>query len=157
VAVAQLWIVRRQASVTPNMTFPRFTTDKVVRRLRWVVLLVMLVDAAFTLIEQPPTFWHDSRVVDEINPLVRFFLVRGVFIYALVGSLYVIGSLILASVMPRKIGVAFLFFLLLEHFWGITSWIVYYLRCSLPLQNAFELGIAALIALAVCQTPDRHE
>ena len=152
-----LSVSRYQASVTPNMTFPKFTTDKVVCRLRWVVLLVMLADAAFTLMGQPPDFWHDSRVVNEVNPLVRFFLVRGIFIYALVGCLYAIGSLILASVIPRKIAVTFLFFLFLTHFWGITSWLVYSIGCSLPLEDAFELGIAALIALAVCQTPDRHE
>lgn len=139
------------------MTIPKFTTDKVIRQLRWVTLLVMLVDGVITLMGQPPNFWHNPKAADEMNPIVRFILVRGVFTYALVGSLYVIGSLILASVTPRKIGVTILFFLLLEHFWGVTSWLVYYMGCSLRLQAAFELGIAALIAFAVCQTPDRHE
>ena len=151
------FFVRRQADVTPNMTFPKFTTDKIVRRLRWVTLMVMLADAVITLIGQPPTFWHDPKVANEGEPIVRFFLVRGFFTYAFVGSLYVIGSLVLASITPRNIGMTILFFLLLEHFWGVTSWLVYSMGANIRLQDAFELGIAALIALAVCQAPDRHE
>ena len=139
------------------MTIPQFTTDKVIRRLRWITLLVMLADAVITLLGQPSSFWHNPKVANEAEPIVRFFLVQGVFAYAFVGSLYVIGSLVLASITPRKIGMTILFFLLLEHFWGVTSWLVYRMHCNIRLQNAFELGIAVLIALAVCQPPDRHE
>jgi hypothetical protein len=139
------------------MITPKFTTDKVIRRLCWIVPFIMLVDAAFTLFGQPSSFWSDSSNTNEIDPVARFFLVRGVLPYIFWVVLRIVLVLFTASITPRKVGLTILFFFLLEHFWGITSWILYYYHWSDWLQNAFELTIAVLIALSISQTTTKHE
>ncbi|MGH7953008.1 MAG: hypothetical protein ACREFE_13985, partial [Limisphaerales bacterium] len=139
------------------MTIPKFTTDIVIRRLRWVVLLVMLADGAITLVGQPPSFWHDSRNTNEIEPVVRFFLARGAIPYIVVGLIYGFGALFIASILPRRLGLTLLFFLLLEHFWGMTSWCIYYFGVSIRLHDAFELCIAALITFSIFKPTPKHD
>ena len=147
----ELWTLGGSEYLT-NMPFPRFTADTGVRRLRWVVILIILVDGAFTLFGQPSSFWHDSSTVSEIDPVARFFIVRGVAAYIFWVLLRVVLYFVIASIVPRKVGMAILFFGLLEHFWGITSWILYYFHLSTWWQNAFESVIAVLVAFSICQT-----
>ncbi len=135
-----------------NMTFPRFTADTGVRRLRWVVFLIILADGAFTLFGQPSSFWHDASTVSEIDPVARFFIVRGVAGYISWVLLRAVLYFVIASIVPRKVGMAILFFGLLEHFWGITSWILYRFHWSTWWQNAFESVIAVVVTFSICQT-----
>jgi hypothetical protein len=135
-----------------NMTFPRFTADTGVRRLRWVVILIILVDGAFTLFGQTSSYWHDASTVSEIDPVARFFLVRGVAAYISWVLLRAVLYFVIASIVPRKVGMAILFFGLLEHFWGITSWILYHFHWSTWWQNAFESVIAVVVTFSICQT-----
>jgi predicted membrane channel-forming protein YqfA (hemolysin III family) len=136
------------------MALFKFTTDKVIRQLRWVALLVMLLDAACTLIGQPSSFWHDPSTTNENAPIVRFFLSRGVIPFAVGGILYIVGVLFIASITPRRVGLAILFYLLLGHFFGMSSWILYYFRCSHSIWGVFQIGIAVLITLAICREKD---
>lgn len=136
------------------MTFFKFTTDKVVRQLRWIALFVMLLDATCTLIGQPSSFWRDPSTTNEGSPVVRFFLSRGLIPFAVVGALYIIGTLLIASVTPRKVGLAVLFYLILGHFVGMSSWIKYYFHSSHAIWECFEISVAVLIMLAVCRQKD---
>jgi len=135
------------------MTFFKFTTDKIVRRLRWTTLLVMLLDAVITVIGQPASFWHDPSTTTEANSIVRFFLARGIIPYLLVGSLYIAGTLFIASITPKRIGLTILFFTILGHSFGFTTWLRYHFHCSTSI-SLLRLGIAALIMLAVYQEKD---
>ena len=137
-----------------NMTLFKFTTDKVVRQLRWVALFVMLLDAACTLIGQPSSFWRDPSTTNEGSPIVRFFLSHGVMPFAVVGVLYIIGTLFIASVTPRRVGLTVLFYMILGHFVGMSSWIKYYFHGSHFIWECFEIGVAVLIMLAVCRQKD---
>ena len=134
------------------MTLFKFTTDKIVRRLRWTTLLVMLLDAVITVIFQPASFWHDPSTTTEANSIVRFFLARGIIPYLLVGSLYIAGTLFIASITPKRIGLTILFFTILGHSYGFTTWLRYF-HCSNSI-SLLRLGIAVLIMLAVYQEKD---
>jgi len=134
----------------------RFTSDETVKRLRWIVLFVMLLDDFVTLLGQRWTFWQDSKNISEIDPVWRFFLAKGVIPYIGADLFYIIIVLLIASVVPRAIGIAFLFWLLLAHFWGVTAWLVYRFGCGLLLQQAFELGIAVLITFALYKSSREH-
>ena len=131
------------------MKFIRFSSDPLVRRLRWMVLIVMLMDATITIIGQPPDFWKDPAAVNEHDPIVRFFLRRGLLPYIAGGVLYIVGSLCLASITPRPVGLVILFYLLFGHFWGATSWMVYGFHYGYILINVFQVSIAILVALAL--------
>ena len=133
------------------MAFINFTADKAVRRLRWIALFVMLLDAACTLIGQPASFWRDPSTTNEGSPIVRFFLARGLLPFAVCGILYVVGVLIIASVTPRRIGLAVLFYLILGHFFGMSTWLRYYFHCNHGILDALQVAFAVLITLAVCQ------
>ena len=132
-----------------DMTIPQLTRDPAVRRLRWVVLLVMLVDFALTLIGQPPGYWRDPSNVNEGAALVRFFLARGPMSYLVAGTLGIVGSLCLASILPRKISLPWLFYLLLNFGWGATTWMAFEFQYTLQLVNAFVIATAVLTAWAL--------
>jgi hypothetical protein len=133
-----------------------FSSDETLKRLRWIVLLVMLMDGFVTLFGQSWQFWQNSKYVNEIDPLWRFFLAKGVISFIGAYLLYVVTALLIASVAPRFIGITILFWLLLSHFCGVESWLVYHFGCGLILQQAFELGLAVLVAFALCR-PSREQ
>jgi len=131
------------------MTYFQHSTEDIIRRLRWVMLLVMLIDTACTLAGQPPAYWHDPSKANEIEPVVRFLLVRGVLPFAVAALLYLGGVFYLVSVAAARIALTILFAFLLAHFWGATSWLLYHFHYGVRCQNAFEIAVAALITLAL--------
>jgi hypothetical protein len=131
------------------MTIRKINTDKVIRRLRCVVLLFMLVDGVVTLMCQPAVFWSDPRNALEGDPVVRFFLIRGVIPYAIAGLIYVVCALFITSILPRRIGLALLFFLLLEHFWAATVWLTYFSGTGFRSHAVVELCVAVLVTLSI--------
>jgi hypothetical protein len=135
------------------MTFFNFTTDKIVRKLRWVTLLVMLLDAVITIIGQPASFWRDPGTTNEGAPIVTFFLARGILPYLVVGSLYVTGTLFIASITPKKIGLTILLFMILGHSFGFTTWLHYYFHYNGSI-DLIRAGIAVLMMLAIYQEKD---
>jgi hypothetical protein len=132
---------------------PRFNTDIVIRRLCWVAALVMLLDAACTLAGQPTQYWHDPSTADELDPVVRFFMVQGVALYISWVLLRIFFVVVVSSITPRRIGLVILFYFLLEHFCGITSWTLFTFRWSLWEHDALELFIAILIAFSMSKQP----
>ena len=132
------------------MTLFKFTTDKIIRRLRWVTLLVMLLDAVITVLGQPASFWHDPSTTTEGTPIVRFFLARGILPYVVMGSLYVAGALFIASITPKRIGLTILFFTILGHSFGFTTWLRYHFHCNVSI-DLIRVGIAVLIMSAIYQ------
>ncbi|MDR3402934.1 MAG: hypothetical protein P4L99_10595 [Chthoniobacter sp.] len=130
-------------------TYFQHSIEDIIGRLRWVMLLVMLIDTACTLSGQPPAYWHDPSKANEIEPVVRFLLVRGVLPFSIAAVFYLIGAFYLVSVAPARIALTILFALLLAHFWGATSWLLYHFHYGVRCQNAFEIAIAGFITLAL--------
>jgi hypothetical protein len=124
----------------------KLTTDKIIRRLRWVLLLAILIDGACTLIGQPPDY---PRATEENEPIVGFFLERGYVVFAAAGLLYGVGIIFIISVVPRRIGLIILFTLLLAHFWGATSWLAWKFGYSIRADYIFDLCMAVLITMAI--------
>lgn len=127
-----------------------FTSDEIIKRLRWIALLVMVLDGFVTLFCQPWMFWQDSKKVWENDLVWRFFLAKGMFPFIGAYLFYVLTALLIASVTPRAVGIAILFWLLFTHVCGVESWLAF------RLQKAFELGIAVLITFALCKPGRRH-
>ena len=108
------------------MTYFPYSAEDIVRRLRWVMLLVILIDTVCTISGQPPAYWHDPSKANEIEPVVRFLLVRGVLPFAVAALLYLCGAFYIVSVAPARIALTILLAFLLAHFWGATSWLLYH-------------------------------
>lgn len=77
-----------------------------------------------SLIGQPPSYWHDPKTANEAEPIVRFLMVRGYMAFVVGGLRYVITTIVVVSVAPRRVGMVILLTLLLAHFWGVASWLV---------------------------------
>jgi hypothetical protein len=52
------------------------TGRQVIKRLRWVMLVAMLLDQLITLRGQPDSYWANPQTVHEANELWRWFLVQ---------------------------------------------------------------------------------
>ncbi len=131
------------------MSHFQLSAEEIVRRLRWVMLLVMLIDTVCTISGQPAAYWQDHSKVNEIEPVTRFFLVWGVLPFAVGAVLYLVGAFSLVSVIPTRLALSLIFAFLLAHFWGATSWLLYHFRYGVRYQNLFEIGIAVLVVLAL--------
>src|SRR5437773_1830043 len=98
-------------------------TDTVIKRVRWIMLLVMLFDLIITLVGQPAAYWKRHTAAVEGDPLVRFFMHQGLVPLLLISIVYAAVVMILASVLPRKIGLFVLLLFTLWHYYGACAWL----------------------------------
>ena len=103
----------------------KFTTDKTVRRLRWVAVWTIFFDDFNTLLGQPASFWQHPESADEFNRLTHFFISHGWLAYCLEQLVYAAGTFLLASILPRRCALVMLFALILGHFDGASSWLAH--------------------------------
>jgi hypothetical protein len=85
------WVGEASATILPEynkipMSSVRFTDDRIVKRLRWIMLGVMLFSVINTLIGQPKSFWYAPEsairgdglsIHNSTNPTFEFFLGHG--------------------------------------------------------------------------------
>jgi hypothetical protein len=74
---------------------------------------------------------------------------RGPSSYLFAGTLGIVGCLCLASILPRKISLPWLFYLLLSFGWGATTWMTFEFHYPLQVVNAYAIAIAVLTAWAL--------
>lgn len=60
-----------------------------------------------------------------------------------------LASCCLASILPRKISLPWLFYFLLNFGWGATTWMAFEFQYSLQVVNAFVIATAVLTAWAL--------
>lgn len=110
-----------------------------VRRLRWVVVAVILVDLGLTYLGQPKTYWADPSTVDEGNRLFHLTMSQGYPISFLIDAVYVVGCVVLVTILPWRLGLTFGLALVLGHFFGGSTWLCF----------RFQFGAQAMIGYAV--------
>jgi hypothetical protein len=118
-----------------GMETPAFTTDKTVKRLRWVMLGVILFDLGSTLLGQPGSYWQHPETADEGNRLFRFFMVLGPLPYFSFDLVYLAVAFLVASMACRRGALIGIFSYILGHYYGASSW----------LANHWHLGAASFI------------
>ena len=57
------------------------TAGRIVKRLRWVMLVPMFLDMINTLVGQPSSYWLHGETAHEANEVSRFFLIRGWYFF----------------------------------------------------------------------------
>ena len=124
-------------------------SDRIIKRLRWVMLGAMLLDFAVTLAGQPGSFWSHPETMRESNHLVRLFLGRGWQGYFLFDLVVISGTFLLASILPRTIALIWVFSATLGGFIGSSNWSFYDWRMGMetPVGYGMVLSIA-IVALA---------
>ncbi|HZF01341.1 MAG TPA: hypothetical protein VE344_05530 [Methylomirabilota bacterium] len=137
------------------MKFFKFTTDKITKRLRWVMVCVILFDKFNTLLGQPNTYWQHPETVDEINRGVHYFLSKGLPIY-LLDSLITISLLFLfVSIISRKIALIVIFTVILNHYFGASFWLCYHWNFGIGGPLIYGIILSTIIVLLVFPTPDK--
>ena len=86
-----------------------FTSDKIIRRLRWLMVCVMLFDSSITLLGQPSSYWYHPQTVRENNGLFRYFFSQGVSVYVVTTVVYILVVVLLVSVLPRRLALVCVF------------------------------------------------
>ena len=114
-------------------------TDKILKKLRWVMLGTMVLDFLVTLIGQPHSFWIHPDTVHEGNPLSRFFLLKGWYYFAIYDLVYFTSIFLLVSYIPKRLALFLIFYFILIHFVGDSCWFFYEWRMGM--QSPVIIGI----------------
>lgn len=86
------------------------------------LILVMFLDLIFTSVGQSTSYWRDSTIVNEANPLARALLVKH-YAYFLLGS-FVYGLIImfLLAKLKRPFNIMLGIGVFISHLFGSASW-----------------------------------
>jgi hypothetical protein len=130
----------------------KLTNDKVVQRLRWVMVGVMLFDTLNTILGQPASYWQHPATAEEGDPFFYFFLSHGLFVYLLFSLVYFVSIFLIVSVIPRRTGLMVIFAFILGHFLGAASWPAY--RWHFGVLGLIIYGILLSVLIVLAAFPD---
>jgi hypothetical protein len=139
----------------PRHAVLRFTTDKSIRQLRWLMIVVMYFDLVNTIIGQPLAFWRDPREAEEDNHLFYLFLSRGLLIYFIAAFVYSFTAFCLVSIFPKRLALMVILSFIFGHYFGACSWI--YFRWSVGIGGCIIYGIILSIAFVLLAFPRAEE
>ena len=71
----------------------RLTSDRLIRRLRWVMAGVIGLDTINTLLDSPAGYWQHPASGRELNRFIQLFVIQGWLPFLLWSLLYVAGIL----------------------------------------------------------------
>jgi len=126
----------------------KFTTDIVVKRLRWVMLGAILFDNINTLVGQPSSYWQHPETVQEGNHLTHWFISRGCMSFCLYELAYMAGTFLLVSIIPRRLALVVILAFIFGHYYGASTWLAH--RWHLGTQGTviYAIILAAIVVLA---------
>lgn len=96
-----------------------------VRRLRWVMGMVIVFDILVTYAGQPASYWVNPASAHEANQWVRPVLAQGWRVALAWNCGYVASTFILVSLAPWRVGLTVLFSLIFGHYFGGASWMFF--------------------------------
>lgn len=132
----------------------RFTTDKSIRRLRWLMLVVMFFDLINTILGQPPAYWRNPRTAEENNYLFYLVLSRGLLIYLAAALVYSATICCLVSILPKRLALAIILSFIFGHYNGACSWLQWHWETGMlgPIIYGIILSLA-IVLLAFPSSP----
>ena len=122
-------------------------TDKIIKRLRWVMVGALLLDMIVTFIGQPASYWSYPETVHEANQLSRFFLMQGWYTYLLEQLVYCALAFLLVSALPRMWALIFIFCFIFGGFNGSSCWFFFQWRLGMQTPVIYGLILSLLIVL----------
>lgn len=115
------------------------TTDTIVKRLRWVMLCVILLNFFTAYLGQPGSYWQRPETADEGNRLFLFFMLRGPLVYLCFQLVYLAVAFLIASMPCRRGALIGIFSYILGHYYGASSW----------MSNHWHLGASSFILYGI--------
>jgi hypothetical protein len=123
-------------------------SDPMVRRLRWAIVVVFLVDFLLTSLGQPSAYWHHPEMVHEGNAMLRWFMLRGWGAYVLMDLFYGLGVFLLASYLPRFFAMMVIFGFTFGYFDGASNWLFYERRLGMEAPVLYGVVLSAVLVFA---------
>lgn len=139
----------------PHVRSGIFTTDKIVKRLCWLMICVILFDNFNTLAGQSSNYWQHPETVQEGNHLTHFFISRGYMWFCLYELVYMAAAFVLASVLPRKLALVVIFAFIFGHYCGASTWLAD--RWHLGTQGTVVYAIILSVILVLLAFPQNAE
>jgi len=133
----------------------KFTTDKIVRRLRWVMICAYLFDSFTTLISQSKTYWHHPETVNEGSRLAHFFLSQGykVYIFSELATLALV--FLWVSTARRQLALVGVFWIILNHYFGASVWLVYHWHFGAVAASIYGIILGVILVWLAFEPPDK--
>src|SRR5579871_2026226 len=138
------------------MGFLKFTSDKVVRRLRWLMLAVMFFDMVNTLACQPKAYWQDPHRAEEANRLFYLAISRGLAVYLPLACLYAAAIFTLVSVIPRRLALCVLCGFIFGHYYGACTWLDFHWRFGISGPITYGAVLGVIFVLLAFPTADQR-
>jgi hypothetical protein len=135
------------------MTYLKLTADQTVRRLRWVMVGVILFEMIITLFGQRSIYWRDSQAARQIDQGFDYFLSRGWPTYVFVGLIYLLGTFLFVSVLPRTTSSIAIFAFILSHYFAASNWLAIHWHFGIEAPIVYGIVLAAMIVLAAFPIP----
>jgi len=126
-----------------------------IRRCRWVMLVMILCDMTLTMIGQPPAYWTDPSKVDEGNKLFHLIMSKGPAVSMAVDALYLLGAYLLVTKLPARLGTALMLALMFGHYFGASSWL--YMRFKLGAAGVIGYGVLIAVVLTWVGMPRQRQ
>jgi hypothetical protein len=136
----------------PTIAAPAFAS-LAIRRLCYVMVSIIVFDAAMTLLGQPASYWSHPQTANEANPLFHFFLAQSWQSFLLVELLYLAVAFLLVSTLAQTSALITLFAFLLGHFMALSTWPFYRYRLGIQVPIAVAILLSAGIVLSAFPTP----
>jgi hypothetical protein len=136
---------------------PGQTGLQIIRRLRWVMIGVMLIDPIVTLIGEPNSYWLHPQTVHEGNAFWRWFMMRGWSAYLLADLVYCLGAFWLVSNLPRFFAALTILAFTLGHFLGASNWFFYDWRLGMETPVLYGILLSGILVWAASAVGWRQE
>ena len=124
------------------------------KRMCLLMALATAIDAAFTLIGQPPGYWHNTAAVHEGNPIARYFLEIGWWAYAAYILVWIAMPWLVAVRASRLTGWTIAFAFALGGLLGGSNWLFYVWRLGLQAPVIYGMLLSVLIVRLILR-PDQ--
>ena len=122
--------------------------DSVLKRLRWTMVAVILIDAVNTLLGQPRSYWTNPATANEHTPLVRFFAQLGWLPFIVYWVAYAVLAFLFVSKLPRRFALIGIFTFILPHYFGATTWWVYKWGYGQKAATIYGFALAVILGFA---------
>jgi hypothetical protein len=137
------------------MSFFKFTSDKTIKRLRWVMVCTMLFDSSITLLGQPSSYWQHPHTMREGNGFFRYFFSQGLPVYVLTILIYISVVFLLISILPRRLALVGVFSFILGHYFGASTWLAYYWHLGINAPIIYGIILGMVFVHLAFPTPDK--
>jgi len=137
------------------MAFLKSTTDRTVKRLRWVMVGFTLLDTFSTLLGQPSTYWQHPETANELSQSWRHSLNQGWPYFCLDSLIVLILVFLIVSIIPRRIALFVIFTYILNHFFGASWWLCYHWHFGVGGVLIYGIILSAILVLWVFPKPSK--